>query len=242
MRTAVIYTGNCRTFADLYANHIFSVLLKLPNPTIFCSMADDEQAEDMRLLEKHLPEVPFFFEKVKQPESIEEPPVHGRFHAGHGVSTTKQAVLKQLWALNRAWEFVGENGGHEGFDLYVRIRSDSGFFRCEMPEITAKFSTGIRNDACLTPWWSRWGGINDRFAIMGRKAAEVYFTTFRDRQKLFDAWCPVHPETMIAFALAKAGITPDDTLKVEFGTFRLSGQIIPCAISPIDIGDYARSK
>lgn len=255
MKTLVIYSGQTRAFQHVWANHVWNVHRKLPDPTFIVSVADDEQADDMLALKGALPDKPFFMEKVVQPE-IEVPPVRCRWHAGHGIRTTPQAVLKQLWALNRAWDFAWESVNIGDYDLFVRIRCDSTFFRCLMPWDTFSMENkwpenlggALRAmchmqyeaplpDVAWTPRWARWGGVNDRFALMGHAAAHAYFTTFAARETLWKEWCPLHPETMIAYQLERTGCHPTHDLKCEFGKVRMDGTVEACEWTPIDIAD-----
>lgn len=241
MRTAVIYSGQARTFKQVAKNQYFNVLRKLPNPTIFVSIAADEQAEDMRILEGYFPGK-VIMEKVSQPAFIMEPFSMGGdmagnapWHAGYPPSTHAQGILKQLWSLGRAWNFVEEQDS-SSFDLYVRIRPDLAFHRFDAP------SWQSNPHLALTPWWARWGGVNDRFAYLGHQAAQAYFGTFQARQAMFDEGCPLHPETMVNYSMQRQGITVSHTLAAEFTTVRLDGTHIPPSITLSDLAEYSRSK
>ena len=233
MKTAVIYSGQARTVNLLHENHWWFVLRKLPNPTIFASVADDEQANHILSLKR--PGVTFFIEKVVQPEIAVPPMKEHQF--GYKPSASLQGVLKQLWAWNKAWDFVGKRA--DEFDLFVRIRSDLRFCRFEFP---AHHSLLGKTALAVTPWWARWGGCNDRMALLGRRAAEAYFTTFSNRDKLFAMGCPLHPETMVHASLELAGISPHHTLATSFYTLRLDGTLAPETIQIEDVAEYARTK
>lgn len=237
MKTCFIYTGQARTFAQLWRNHAWFVHRHFPNADFFVSVADDEQSYDMMALRSLGHTV--YFEKVVQPE-IPEPDMAAH-QFGYPPSTSLQAILRQFWALNRAWEFVGNRA--DNYNLFIRIRPDSRFTRFVPPapwERATWFS--FARSYCLTPWWARWGGVNDRFALLGRDAAEVYFTTFQHRQALFDKHCPCHPETLLAASLESGDIVPDDTLACEFMTVRLDGKCRPIDPSIVDVADYSRTK
>ena len=240
MRTAVIYSGQARTFARVYRNQYFHVLRKLPNPEFFVSVADDEQAADMRLLETLFPPESVHIEYVKQP-TLPEPPDDPPFHNIYPRDkATIQDVLRQLWALDRAWDFYLSFG--KTHEVVVRIRPDLAFGRFVMP-LFYDPSWGPENDKqCYTPYWARWGGVNDRLAVMGRYAASHYFRTLRAVPVLRAQGCPLHPEQLINAMLELGGIIPGHTLATEFITVRLDGSFVPMSITEIDKLEYARAK
>lgn len=241
MRTALIYSGQARSISQVWENHRW-YLRKLPNPDVFVSVAEDSQSQDMLSLKRAFPAAKFEMETVVQPE-ISEPEGETYFRSGYPRSTSKRGVLKQLWALNRAWEFFLSRAQVDDYDIIVRMRPDVAFVRCDLPK---NFTPSP--EMCLTPWWDRWSGVNDRFAIMGVRSADAYFTTFRRWKQIWDDGGPCHPEQLVRESLERAGITPDDTLATEFLTVRRptpenpNGGYLPCAPSVIDIADYARSK
>jgi hypothetical protein len=259
MRTAIIYCGAARTVSQTYENHRWH-LRNLPNKEIFCSVVDDAQADDMLLLRDHtFPGRPFHMEKVVQPE-VELWPEKTQFHSGYPRSTSQEGVLKQLWAWNRAWELFCSVANPEDYDVVVRIRPDTAFLRLEVPRLTtmaevpskykkegyltwATYQEGVPNDLCLTPRWAKWGGQNDRFAILGKKAAKAYFTTWQKLPTLREQGCPCHPEQILQASLEMEGIQPSATLKSEFVTIRLpslehpNGGYFPCEIAGTDLLD-----
>jgi len=237
MTTAVIYSGQARTFAQTFPNQWFHVLRKLENPVFFVSVADDPQADDMLRLLERFPENRVFFEKVKQPK-LPEPPPDPQWLAMYPPSATPQAILRQLWALERAWKFsclVSDEKKLTTPDMVIRIRPDLAFARFEMPRQVDPWR-------CYTPWWARWGGINDRLAVMGLSAAHLYFRTFSSVDALMHLGSPLHPETMIHTRLEYWGSAIHHTLATEFSTIRLDGTVVPPSITTIDSIEYARTR
>ena len=244
----MLYSGHARTFAHLVENHWFRVLRRLPAPTVFASVVDDPQAEDLRLLTRFLSWEKLVFEKVTQPQ-IPEPPVTSKFHAGYPVTASPQAILRQLWHLGRVWDFFQEKKAYD-FDIIVRIRPDSCFFgdlnlsSLLRKSATIPSSNEMPKNDVFTPWWARWGGINDRFAIMGPNAADSYFSVFESRNYLFQQGCPLHPETMLNTHLRAQGVRVHTNLKLEFAPLRMPDERHPepwldqLQISPIDLADY----
>lgn len=211
MKTAVLISGQTRTFAECFASQRWHVYRKLENPTFFVSVTDDEQARDIYLLESM--GFPVYVEKVIQPQLEEPHPINAR-HAPYVLSVPIQAVLRQLWHLNRVWEFHAEKA--QEFDYFVRVRPDSFFHSFATPAEAAPNASLL---ACL-PWWGRFGGCNDRFAMLGQDAAEIYFTTFGRIAELLDAGCPLHPESFIAASLEARGAWVRNILQANFSTVK----------------------
>jgi len=242
MKTAVIYSGQTRTFGETFPNQYDKVLRQLPNPEFFVSVAADEQAPAMSRLYERFPRSSVHIEHVKQP-TLPEPPPGPKWLQMYPPSATPQAILRQLWALHRAWEFFWDAAtAPAGFDLIVRLRPDLAFTRLELPHTSWVDLGSWHPYRCVTPWWARWGGVNDRVAFLGIEAAKHYFTTFSKVERLMAAGCPLHPETIIDRSLRDGLITPEHTLATEFVAVRLDGSTVAASITEIDFVDYARSK
>lgn len=235
MRTAVIYSGQARTFARVFENQYFHCLRHLPNPEFFVSVARDEQCGDMHRLLERFPKEKVHIEYVMQPE-LPEPPPDPPYRAMYGPSSSPQAILRQIWALNRAWEFASELGASDA-DLVVRIRPDIAFYRFEMPWVAE-----LGQYTCLTPYWARWGGVNDRLALLGHEVAPHYFGTYHLIDRHCKQGCPRHPETLVYQTLKLAGIEPSHTLATEFATIRLDGSRVEPSVSLVDQMEYARTR
>jgi len=236
LKVTAIYTGQTRSFKKVWANQIYHILGKFPGLRVVCSMADDAEAEDMRIIQREMPDVPFFMEKVVQPEMPKGAlPKLCEFHCGYPPSSEPESIWKQLWALNRGWDFAKSIPEIQDTDIYIRIRPDLSFLRAEWIE-----DSKYRDPLCLTPWWSRWGGINDRFAFLNHQAAEAYFTTVTRLPIIMATKCPPHPESIMMQSLRMRGIEPDDSLTVEFMTIRKDGTFVPCDISSVDLADRHR--
>jgi hypothetical protein len=225
MKTAVIYSGQARSFHQVAWNHHWHLLRKLENPKIYVSVADDAQADDMLALRDMGYQVEF--EKVTQP-GVPEPVVRPGMLGMYPTSSPAQAILRQFWALKRAWDWASNLGAWSA-EQVVRVRPDLAFGRVELPMVIDRWE-------CYTPWWSRWGGVNDRFAAMGKSIAGSYFNAFEDVYRFVDRGCPLHPETILAASIAKAGISRP-TLRAEFVTLRMDGTVVPMDPSIVDIAD-----
>lgn len=240
MRTAIIYSGQARSFARVFPNQWFNVLRKFSNPTVFVSVARDEQAKDMERLYERFSKDQVRIEHVDQPEQP-TPPADPKFLACYPPSSPASSILKMFWARERAWEFFKENIYAGGYSTIVHIRPDIAFTRFVCPQVLT-----MSVDDCFTPWWGRYGGENDRFAVMGPRAAEAYFTVHSQRAKILNSLggvgSPLHPETMLATALELGGIFPEARLSTEFITVRTDGSTVSCDITAIDYAEFARLR
>lgn len=244
MSTAILISGQTRSFSTCLPNLNWFVFRHLKDPHFFLSVADDEQAKDVHLLEGLYPDR-VFIEKVSQPD-IPEPHPSKAKHAPYAISSPPQAILRQLWALNRVWDFMQETQEKRsgsanvecGFTTFVRCRPDLWFRRMEFPDLKRDlfsmhmergpdiFVDGPTTGVAYTPWWSACGGVNDRFAIMDEKGAIAYFTAFQKWRSFVDQGCPLHPETIMLEALRTGGVTVHQTLQAVFSTVRLDGSTV----------------
>ncbi len=239
MKTAVLYTGHMRTFAHCLPTQKWQVLRHYaPDLTFYVSTIKDEDAESWRLLEKHFPGCPVYVEVVPEQPHIPLPaglPPESSWREGacftwepFAISVPPQAVLRQLWQLNETWKLY-RRSGEFGHSMFIRMRPDSWMQGYQHPE-----DSGWDAQGAFTPWWGRFGGINDRMAILGPVAAEAYFTTFARLPELIAAGCPLHPESLVCASLTAAGCPPSHKLRAEFSTLRKNGECRSPEISPID--------
>lgn len=232
MQDLVIYSGQARTFKQTVNSHWFRLLRHLNNPTVIVSVAADEQATDMGILERLIDHVHMEF--VQQP-TVKEPEVMPGMLGMYPPSTDAQGILRQLWSLNRAWEFAQEKVDVALFDRVIRIRPDLALDRVVLHGM-------ILPQDCYTPWWACWGGVNDRLAFMGPKAAPHYFGTWKNLDHLISNGCPLHPETLIASSLRRGYVDTYRTLEAEFVTLRLDGSVVPMSITATDLAYYRRGE
>lgn len=214
MKTAVLISGQMRTFAQNAANLNWQVFRKLENPTFFVSCADDEQAKDAYLLEGYAKEV--HIERVTQP-TLDEPAFvmarHSPYSPTPNNPSVVQSIMRQLWHYKRVWDFMQSKP--QDFEVVVRCRPDLHFHRFDYrrPGMTE----------FIGPWKATCGGVNDRFSVMGASAAGHYFNAIDHLQAILDAGCPLHPESIQQAALEAGKCTISNTLQAEFTCMRLSG-------------------
>jgi hypothetical protein len=277
-RTAVLISGHMRTFARVFSTIQWHVLRHFPDADFFVSTVADRDSASAELLRERYPKARVEIDVVAaQPElPIPVAPFAqdwtlGRMygHEPYTISVHPQAILRQLWQLQRCWEFFAEKAGNgitrtdgqvDGYDTIVRLRPDLWFRSFELPGRFASFSPtpasaggheggekrgqmpgGEHAATALTPWWGRFGGVNDRFAILGPAAAQAYFTTYSRLPELLAAGCPLHPESLVKASLEAARCRVNDTLLVEFSKLygpenpKLNGTFRDPEITSIDI-------
>lgn len=221
MKTAILISGQARTFARCLPSLHWSVFRKISEPTFFVSVAKDQDADSVDMLRDRYPRV--FIEKIEQPQ-LPEPPAQLADHAPYAISSPIQAILRQLWHLQRVWDFheTQSNANEDKFDCYVRCRPDLHFHRLDYHF----YASPLGKTTALIPWWDNYGGINDRFAVLGATAAAYYFRAWDRLPALLANGCPLHPESIVCAALEDAGITIRRTLRAEFSARRKDGTLV----------------
>jgi hypothetical protein len=263
MKTAVIYTGAMRSFDRCLATHHWHFLRHLDSPDFFVSTYRDGTEGQAELLRSKYPHARIEIEVIdQQPDCVAEMRaagvdlpdkwVPGQFytHEPYQITAHPQAVLRQLWQLQKGWELMDRSLQRPNYGLIVRCRPDIYFHEFRFPD-TIHFRDGkiqgFGGDR-LRPWkttastayWGRFGGCNDRFALLGDKAAEMYFRAYDKTPERWRAGCPIHPESLIAASLKQVSVL--DTLIAEFSTMRPDGTMRAPEISASDIAHLAASR
>jgi len=241
MKTAVIISGQMRTFAQCYPNQKYTVFRKLENPHFFVSCEDNEQAKSAELLKADFEHV--HIEYVKPPE-LECPPMGYTFHAPYAITPTKTpgvspllGIMRQLWHLSRAWKFVNETLNTTTLAdewIFMRMRPDLHFHRFGLPDV-------VFPRRAFTPWWGTYGGVNDRCAMLGAEAAKAYFETYDNLPTLLEKGCSFHPESLVAASLEHYAMDVFPELDAEFGFKRMNGEFEPMQVSAGEIARHASS-
>jgi hypothetical protein len=240
-RTAILLTGHMRTFDRCLPTQIHHVFRHYPEADFFVSTIADADAPKAQLLVDRYGSGRVHIDIIPQQPTLDLPPgcppeesyVPGQLfmHEPYAISVSPQAILRQLWQLHRTWEFFESRARTSDYTTVIRVRPDSYFHSFEPVDL-------FGSSQAYTPWWGRFGGVNDRCAIMGRDAARAYFTTFDRLSQLIAEGCPLHPESLIATALKSTCEIHGDTLRAEFTTLKMvEGQLQarPPEISPIDL-------
>lgn len=224
MATAVIISGQARTFDKCYPTQRWHVYRhyqrdagpnsKAEEPHFFVSIANDADAFKMEVLREHYKNV--HIEKVDDPTDLPEIPDALGEWAPYKNAASHRALMLQHWGNKLAWDFFLKKQGDTNFDTFIRIRADQFFHRFIKPR------DPIPKEA-HTPWWGKFGGVNDRFAILGSDAAFPYFYTYGRIHTLLKEGCPFHPETLVYESMRFSGVRVHRDLLASFSTLRLNG-------------------
>lgn len=236
MKTAIILTGAMRSFDKCLPSLQNVVFRHYQDAKYYIATANDEDATKAGLLGSRIANIAV----LDQPEMVipdgcpnEWTPGHPYMHEPYAISVHPHAVLGQLWMLRQGWELYRKSG--ELADLIIRCRPDLFFQSFHKPQ------GDVWHSQAITPWWGRFGGVNDRFALLGPNAAHHYFTTYDKVQRFISDGRPLHPETVVAASLRDGDCSIDDTLKAEFCTLRKNGEMRPPEITTIDLAHFSQS-
>ena len=226
MNTAIIVTGAMRSAERCLPNLQWFVFRHFPDAKFYIVTEDDEDAHKTDLFKGAV------VRKVKQPQ-MEIPPgcpdtwTQGQpyMHEPYAISVHPHAVLGQLWMLRAGWRLYQE--ANEPADLVIRCRPDLWFHSFRPVRVACA------TDA-YTPSWGRFGGVNDRFALLGKTSAEAYFTTYDKIPHLIKSGAPLHPESLVRASLEEGGCYVMDDMHAIFSTLRKSGEMRPPEITAVD--------
>lgn len=228
MSTAVVITGQTRTFAKVWKSQREAVFRKLDDPYFFVSVVDDENVPAIENLTMHYgPRRVFLetFEQIAWSADVVAIWKEATKHAPYQPSASVEAIAWQLHNLMRGFELfsrIAERLVPEvKFDKFVRIRPDLHFHYWTPP-----FGIYDNGPGVHLPWWGSYGGAPDRFAyIVGAESARAYFLTWQVVEKLLADGCAFHPETLLGRSLELAGVPVFQTMDAEFSTLRTDADL-----------------
>lgn len=151
-------------------------------------------------------------EDYEDPIDLPEIDSYHGLHAPYTNAANHSKLMLQHWGVKKVWEFY-QSKTKVQHDTVIRIRPDLWIHRFQKPV------DPYLREASL-PWWGKFGGVNDRLAILGAEAAESYFNVYDQIPELLKKGCPFHPETLTAAALRGFNILP---LMTSFSTMRMDG-------------------
>lgn len=226
-RAAVLISGQMRSFAQCVQNQHWYLYRQLRDAAFFVACSNDAQAPAAEYLREFAADV---IVSRSDDQTFPEPSVELAQHASYGPTIDAnpallaQSIMRQLWSRQHVWQlFVKYESQLAGeFDTFVRLRPDTFFQSVDLPADVR--DSRLPSDRAYLPWKARCGGVNDRFAIMGRRAAEAYASLFTTIGGLLDRGAPLHGETLLAAHLDDCGIDVRNTLRVEFTTIRLTNE------------------
>ncbi len=238
MKTAVLISGQLRTFKKCYPTQRFQIFRHYePDIHFFASICNDKQTVDAQLLQRD-------YENVKvewhdDPIDLPEIPLEKGVFAPYANAITHDKLMLQHWGNQKVWDFFASSAATESFDAIIRIRPDLWIHRFQPPRLEQwEFS----HNWVLSPWWGKFGGINDRLAIMGKYAAPIYFGLYDMIPALLEKGCPFHPETLLAESLRIQSVTVESNLMTEFSTERMDGSRRWAEIVMSDIAELISAK
>lgn len=260
LRTAVLLSGHVRTFDRCYPTLRHHVLRHFPGADVFVSTVKNADSPKLAVLEDgpglgrvcvdlHDTQPVLPLPPGCPPEESWQPGVPF-MHEPYAISVSPQAILRQLWQLNECWCLFTREANPADYDVILRVRFDS-YFHSFAHEYTNRHLERITLPAfadfvppapkAWTPWWGRFGGLNDRFAVLSPVAARAYFTTYAQLPALIASGCPLHPESLIAAALHAAGVDHRPTLRAEFSTLKNTADGLQCRPPEISLIDLAHA-
>lgn len=246
MSTAILISGQMRTFAQCYPSQRWHVLRHFPDCHFFIVV--QKNAEAMPAIEQLIRDHGadhVHYNLLEDPKLEVTPEMSVAYdHAPYANAAPPHQLLLQHWYQQQVWEFYAAHQYYHSYSFHtiIRLRPDQ-FFHSFIPDAQMLRSSDhptIRPSDCFTPWWGRFGGINDRLAILGPVAAKAYFTVYEKIPELLAEYhCPFHPESLVKAALEVAGCQVHETLRTEFTTLRANGQHRPPEIMPWDLAHAA---
>ncbi len=225
-KTAVLMSGQFRTFAFCLNTQHWHVYRRYPDLQFFVVMQNTPEAPaGVQLLKDRYGADRVHVRLIDDPTDL--PAIHLSFgdYAPTVNAAPHERLLLQHWYQNEVLKFFQASGYQA--DVVIRMRADIYF---------SNFDHAFQQvpDAVHSPYWGRFGGINDRFAIMSGRATQHYFGVYPKIQKLLDIGCPFHPESLSKASLEDGGIASIDTLKTVFTTYRADGNHRYPEITPDD--------
>lgn len=227
MSTAVIITGHARTFQNCIPTLRWHVLRHYEPLSFYVSTVKDEDSRGMyATLHALYPGAAVHIDEIDAQPDLPEPAEAIRFEP-YARSVPVQAVLRQLWQLEQGWKFF-EEAKHDDPDVVIRVRPD--LFWHDFSRVEVDYP-----NQAFVPAWGCFGGVNDRFAVLGARAARAYFTTYSQIPTLMGYGCPLHPESLVKAALEYGGAQVSRDMVAVFSTLRKDGQVRPPEFSHVDL-------
>jgi hypothetical protein len=263
MSTAILISGQLRTFARCWPTQKWHVLRHFSKTLSGAEVADPHffitvqaQPEWSEILAPLIAEFPgrVHVELKGDPDLSAHltPELTRAYHQAPYTNTAPaHQLLLQHWYQNECWKHFLKveptlpqtNASQFRFFNIIRMRADLWFHSFEIPERLAGMSSKnwsiVGDNEAFTPWWGRFGGINDRVAWLGRKAAPYYFNVFEAIPELLAAGCPFHPESLVKANLERGNVSLHETLRAEFSTLRTTGEQRWPEITSVDIAHAA---
>ena len=135
MKTAVLISGQLRTFAKCYPTQKWQIFRHYePDIHFFVSCVDDTQADSAKLLSADYENVNV--ERYQDPcfgDDLYMPPERSGAAAPYANATTHYKLMLQHWGNKRVWDFFCSKSQTDSFDVIIRIRPDIWIHRFQPP-------------------------------------------------------------------------------------------------------------
>lgn len=238
MKTAILISGQARTIAKCLPTQHWHVYRHFEDLHFFIVWQDEPNAvAGVKLLEDKYGKERVHAKLITDPTDLPMIPLKDGAHAPYANAAPHPQLMMQHLYQEEVWKFYKEHNGDA--ETVIRMRGDNFFHSFAMPRekfgdivetsgnvVTMSTSKERQENTAYLPWWGRFGGVNDRFAIMGPRAAEHYFTVFSKIERLMkELNCPFHPESLLMASLEDGGVIIDESLRAEFSTQRLDGKV-----------------
>ncbi len=251
MRTAVLISGQLRTFKKCYPTQKWQIFRHYePDIHFFASICRDDQTREIYLLQNDYENVKV--ESYDDPSDLPEITQEKGDFAPYANAASHYKLMLQHWGNKKVWDFFASSAAIESFDVIIRIRPDLWIHRFTAPRFIGQHmhpKAVVIGDVhaqdkrtVFAPWWGKFGGINDRLAIMGKEVAPIYFGLYDMIPMLLKHGCPFHPETLLAETLRLSGMNIQSNLMTEFSTDRMDGSRRWAEIVMSDIAELIASK
>jgi hypothetical protein len=250
MKTAVLISGHMRSFAQCLPQLNARVFDRFPDADFFVSTVQDADAASIELLQSAFPGRGQAEVVREQPDCIADLRAKGcqlptvwekgkpYMRERYWISVHPQAIARQLWQLEQCWRLFTTAARPSEYGTVIRCRPDLWVHSADFSDLPPV----IGELDAWTPWWGRFAGTNDRFAVLGMKAAEAYFTTYSQIPTHLAQGGNLHPETLVHASLMAAGCAIHDTLGIVYSTLRTDGVVRPPEIISEDITHLAASR
>ena len=219
--TAVLISGQARTFPSTFPTQLWHVYRHFKDLHFFVVLQNTPDAPaSVKLLEAKYGKDRIHVKLIEDPKDLPMiAAIHGR-HAPFANAAPHPQLMMQHWYQYQVWKFYKETPRED--KTIIRMRTDN-FFHSFAPNLPLNkdLEPIVEEGTVHSPWWGRFGGINDRFAIMDAPAGESYFCVYPNIQKLLDAGCPFHPESLLKASIEDADMISKDTLDAQFSTWRM---------------------
>jgi hypothetical protein len=251
VKTAVLISGQLRTFKKCYPTQKWQIFRHYePNIHFFASICNDSQTADIQTLARDYENV--HWQALDDPTDLPNISTQQGAHAPYANAASHYKLMLQHWGNKKAWDFFASSAATESFDVIIRIRPDLWIHRFTPPRFIGQHIHpksivigdvyGEDKRTVFAPWWGKFGGINDRLAIMGKEVSPVYFGLYDSIPSLLEKGCPFHPETLLAETLRQSGMNVQSNLMTEFSTDRMDGSRRWAEIQMSDVAELIASN